>query len=90
MRITAPPIMWPCYLGVDLASRSELIAARMSVPEIGKHIGVESIQYLTLDGLIQAIDNGGSGFCTGCFTGRYPVDIDLSQTKYALEELAAV
>jgi amidophosphoribosyltransferase len=90
MRITAPPIMWPCYLGVDLASRAELIAARMTVPEIGRHIGVDSIEYLTLDGLMTAIDNGNTGFCTGCFTGRYPVEIDLSQTKYALEELAAV
>jgi amidophosphoribosyltransferase len=90
MRITAPPIMWPCYLGVDLASRSELIAARMTVPEIGRHIGVDSIQYLSLDGLTEAIGNGQSGFCTGCFTGRYPVEIDLTQTKYALEELAAV
>lgn len=90
MRITAPPIMWPCYLGVDLASRSELIAARMTVEEIGQHIGVESITYLSLKGLVEAIGNGSSGFCTGCFTGTYPVDIDLSQTKYALEALAAV
>ncbi|MCC6705615.1 MAG: amidophosphoribosyltransferase [Thermomicrobiales bacterium] len=90
MRISAPAIEWPCYLGVDLASRSELIAARMSVEEIGRHIGVDSIQYLTLDGLYRAIDNGDSGFCTGCFTGRYPVEIDLSQNKYALEQLAAV
>jgi len=67
-----------------------LIAARMSVEEIGRHIGVDSIQYLTLDGLYRAIDNGNSGFCTGCFTGRYPVEIDLSQNKYALEQLAAV
>jgi amidophosphoribosyltransferase len=90
MRVHAPPIMWPCYLGVDLASRSELIAARMTVPEIGEHIGADSIGYLSLPGLLKAIDVPNGGFCTGCLTGNYPVQIDRSQTKYALEELAAV
>src|SRR5699024_6836791 len=52
MRVHAPPIMWPCYLGVDLARREELIAAQMSIPEIGEHIGADSIGYLTLDGLL--------------------------------------
>jgi amidophosphoribosyltransferase len=88
MRVHAPPIMWPCYLGVDLASRNELIAARMSVPEIGEHIGVDSIGYLSLPGLIHAIGAPNGGFCTGCLTGSYPLNVDLSQTKYALEELA--
>lgn len=73
MRVHAPPIMWPCYLGVDLARREELIAAKMTVPEIGQHIGVDSIDYLTLDGLFNAIDKGKSRFCTGCMTGHYPV-----------------
>jgi amidophosphoribosyltransferase len=90
MRVHAPPIMWPCYLGVDLAKRDELIAARMSVPEIGEHIGVDSIGYLSLPGLIHAIDAPNGGFCTGCLTGTYPLNVDLSQTKYALEELALV
>jgi amidophosphoribosyltransferase len=90
MRVHAPPIMWPCYLGVDLASRSELIAARMSVPEIGEHIGADSIGYLSLPGLLKAIDVPNDGFCTGCLTGRYPVQIDRSQTKFTLEALAAV
>ena len=88
MRVHAPPIMWPCYLGVDLASRKELIAANMSVEEIGRHIGVDSIGYLSLPGLIHAIGAPNGGFCTGCLTGRYPVNVDLTQTKYALEEFA--
>jgi amidophosphoribosyltransferase len=85
MRVHAPPIMWPCYLGVDLARREELIAARMSVPEIGEHIGADSIGYLSLDGLITAIQSPRGGFCTGCLTGHYPVAIERPVDKLALE-----
>lgn len=85
MRVHAPPIMWPCYLGVDLARREELIAARLSVPEIGEEIGVDSIAYLSLEGLFRAIGEDGSGFCTGCLTGSYPVPAFTSLDKLALE-----
>jgi amidophosphoribosyltransferase len=84
MRVHAPPIMWPCYLGVDLARREELIAARLSVPEIGEEIGVDSIAYLSLEGLFRAIGEEGSGFCTGCLTGSYPVPAFTSLDKLAL------
>jgi len=85
MRVHAPPMMWPCYLGVDLAKKEELIAARMSVPEIGKHIGADSIGYLSLDGLFRAIGKGQQGFCTGCLTGNYPVPTYTQVGKLALE-----
>ena len=85
MRVHAPPMMWPCYLGVDLAKRDELIAARMTVPEIGKHIGADSIGYLSLDGLFEAIGSGRQGFCTGCLTGNYPVPTYAEVGKLALE-----
>lgn len=87
MRVHAPPMMWPCYLGVDLARREELIAARMTVEEIGKHIGADSIGYLSLEGLLRAIDAPGAGFCTGCLTGNYPVPVQLEMDmeKMALE-----
>jgi amidophosphoribosyltransferase len=85
MRVHAPPIMWPCYLGVDLARREELIAARLSVPEIGEEIGVDSIAYLSLEGLFRAIGESGEGFCTGCLTGSYPVPAFTSLDKLALE-----
>jgi len=87
MRVHAPPMMWPCYLGVDLARREELIAARMSVPEIGQFIGADSIGYLSLDGLLRAIDRPGSGFCTGCLTGNYPVPVQLEMDKLVLERV---
>jgi len=85
MRVHAPPMMWPCYLGVDLAKRDELIAARMSVPEIGEFIGADSIGYLSLEGLYRAIGRGSNGFCTGCLTGNYPVPVFAENDKLALE-----
>ena len=90
MRVHAPPMMWPCYLGVDLAKREELIAARMSVPEIGRYIEADSIGYLSLEGLFRAIGKGDRGFCTGCLTGRYPVNVDAMtrQDKLALEHVS--
>lgn len=85
MRVHAPPIMWPCYLGVDLAKRSELIAARMTIPEIAQHIGVESLEYLSLDGLMDAIGKGNNRFCHACMTGHYPVKTFSNLDKLALE-----
>jgi len=87
MRVHAPPMIWPCYLGVDLAKKDELIAARMSVPEIGRHIGADSIGYLSLDGLFRAIGHGRQGFCTGCLTGNYPVPTYTEAGKLALERV---
>jgi amidophosphoribosyltransferase len=92
MRVHAPPMMWPCYLGVDLARREELIAARMSVEEIGQHIGADSIGYLSLEGLLKAIDSPAGGFCTGCLTGHYPVPVQLEMDmdKLVLEREAVL
>ncbi|MGI8477618.1 MAG: amidophosphoribosyltransferase [Thermomicrobiales bacterium] len=87
MRVHAPPMVWPCYLGVDLARRDELIAARLSVPEIGRFIGADSIGYLSLEGLLRAIGSPESGFCTGCLTGRYPVPVQLGMEKLHLERV---
>ena len=87
MRVHAPPMMWPCYLGVDLAKREELIAARLSVPEIGRFIGADSIGYLSLNGLLQATGTPGTGFCTGCLTGNYPVPVQLEMDKLVLERV---
>lgn len=85
MRVHAPPIMWPCYLGVDLAKREELIAARLTIPQIAEHIGVDSLEYLSLDGLIDAIGKGSNKFCHACMTGRYPVKTFNNFEKLALE-----
>ncbi len=84
--ISSPPIKHPCYLGVDLAQYSELIAARLpSVERIAQEIGANSLHYLSLDGLVRAIDLPRETFCSGCFTGQYPVPVDEEATKLALE-----
>ena len=85
MRVHAPPIMWPCYLGVDLAKRDELIAAKLTIPQIAEHIGVDSLQYLTLDGLMESIGKGNNRFCHACMTGQYPVQTFSNLDKLALE-----
>lgn len=84
MRVHAPPIMWPCYLGVDLAKREELIAARLTIPEIARHIGVDTLEYLSLDGLIDAIGKGDNKFCHACMSGKYPVKTFNDVNKIAL------
>jgi amidophosphoribosyltransferase len=88
MRICAPPIRHPCFLGVDMATRRELIAAQKSVPEICKFIGADSLGYLSIDGLIKAIGLPREKFCLACFTGEYPIDVQLEMDKLALETLS--
>jgi amidophosphoribosyltransferase len=81
MRVSSPPIRHPCFMGVDMATYPELIAHRMSIPEINQHLGTDSLAYLSLDGLIRAVSHGNEGYCVGCFSGRYPVDIQLMQKE---------
>ncbi len=83
LRISAPPVVWPCYFGIDTPSREELLGARYSTDEIGKLVDADSIGYLSLEGLVEA--TGRSGFCTGCLSGEYPVDVDEINGKLALE-----
>ena len=88
MRIASPPISWPCFMGIDIASRRELIAAENSEEEIGAMLGADSLRYLSLNGLRRAMGRpDGEGFCFACFTGRYPVSVPahLEADKFALE-----
>jgi len=75
VRITAPPMRHPCFLGVDTATYEQLIAANMSVPEICATIGADSLGYLSEDGLVASTQRPRSDFCMGCFTGKYPTGI---------------
>lgn len=85
--VSSPPFRWPCYLGLDVARRDELIAARLSKAEdIAREVGVDSLHYLSLDGLIAAIDLPAETFCSGCFTGTYPVPVQMDLAdKLSLE-----
>jgi amidophosphoribosyltransferase len=88
MRIASPPIAWPCFMGIDIASRRELIAAGHTEREIGEMLGADSLRYLSLAGLRRAMGKpDGNGFCYACFTGSYPVDVpaQLEMDKLALE-----
>jgi len=85
VRIHAPPIREPCYLGVDMARRSELIAAQKTVAEICEYVGADSLGYLSLDGMVRAVAVSRSVLCTGCFTGRYPIPLFSNIDKLALE-----
>ncbi|MBI2860114.1 MAG: amidophosphoribosyltransferase [Chloroflexi bacterium] len=85
MRICAPPIRYPCFFGVDMATRRELIAAHKSVDEICDFIGADSLGYLSIGGLIDAIALPRDTFCLACFTGDYPVPVQLEMDKLALE-----
>ncbi len=73
MRISCPPTIGPCYYGVDTPLRAELIASTHTVEEIRKHIRADSLAYLSLDGMLKAVGEG-NGFCTACYTNRYPID----------------
>jgi len=84
MRITSPPIMYPCYMGVDMGTYEELIAYRMSVEEIRQHVGADSLHYLSLDGMMRAIGTT-SGYCNACFTGRYPFRVHSTVSKNGFE-----
>ena len=93
MRIASPPIAWPCFMGIDIASRRELIAAGHTEREIGAMLGADSLRYLSLAGLRRAMGQpDGNGFCFACFTGSYPVDVpaQLEMDKLALEIPVAV
>ncbi|AJF26984.1 amidophosphoribosyltransferase [Haloarcula sp. KBTZ06] len=76
VRIGAPPIVAPCYMGIDMASRDELIAGNQSVEEIREEIEADSLSYLSIDAIAETLDKSRSDLCLGCVTGEYPYDID--------------
>jgi amidophosphoribosyltransferase len=85
LRICAPPLVSPCHFGVDLATRKELIAANMSTEEIRTFVGADSMGYLSHEGLLRAVGPQKNGFCMGCFTGKYPIPVQLEMDKLVLE-----
>jgi amidophosphoribosyltransferase len=80
LRISSPPLVWPCFYGIDIPDRDELIAAGATVEELEKYLDVDSLEYLSLDNLIEAIGAPGAGFCTACLTGVYPVPVPVSMS----------
>lgn len=72
MRVSSSPITGPCYYGIDTPNREELIAANLEVEDIGKTLGVDSLGYLSLEGMLESVPGGPDGFCHACFSGDYP------------------
>jgi len=92
LRISCPPIKYPCFYGIDTsAGRSELIAARLSKEKIREHIGADSLEFLSLPNLVKAVGLPRANFCTACFDNRYPIVVPehLRVTKFDLEEAPA-
>lgn len=85
MRISCPPIRFPCFYGVDFSSKGELIACANTVQQVCEFIGADSLAYLSLEGMFRAMPLPSKHFCTACFTGKYPVRITDDFSKNILE-----
>ena len=91
MRISAPPIRHPCHYGIDMSTSQEMVAHGRSVEEIAAELGCDSLAYLSLDGVYEAIRGSRETHCDACFSGDYPLErTEAANGKFALEELAVV
>ncbi|MFL6055375.1 MAG: amidophosphoribosyltransferase, partial [Actinoallomurus sp.] len=87
VRISSPPVAWPCFYGIDFATRAELIAGNLSVEEIRQSLGADSLGYISLDELVAATRVDKDKLCRACFDGKYPIDVaDDARGKHLLEE----
>ena len=86
VRISSPPVAWPCFFGIDFASRAELMAGNLGIDEIRESIGADSLGFVSLAGLIEATTLPADGLCRACFDGKYPVPVaDDEKGKHLLE-----
>ncbi len=92
VRIASPPVRWPCFYGIDFASRAELVANGVDLDGIRRSIGADSLGYISLDGLVAAAEQPKSRLCTACFSGEYPIPLpeDALIGKHLLESLDSV
>ncbi len=85
-RITCPPIRWPCFYGIDMSTRGELVAADLTVEEIRQFVGADSLGYLSLEGMVAAAGSPKEEFCRACFDGEYPIPVPEGAGKFLLEQ----
>lgn len=85
LRVASPPIRCPCYYGIDFPSREELIANDRTVAEIRDYLEIDSLEYLTLEGMLSCLQHPPDHYCTACWSGRYPIPVDRPPGKYASE-----
>jgi amidophosphoribosyltransferase len=86
MRVSCPPLKYPCYYGIDFPTKEELIASSRSIEEIRDYIGLDSLGYISLEGMLSAMPLPREEFCTCCFTGEYPVPVKSKISKHSLEK----
>jgi amidophosphoribosyltransferase len=86
IRVTCPPLQWPCFYGIDMPTRQELIAADLTVEQIRSYVGADSLGYLSLDGMVAAAGGDKESFCRACFDGEYPIEIPEGAGKFVLED----
>jgi amidophosphoribosyltransferase len=82
VRISCPPTISPCFYGVDTPSRADLIAATHTLDEIRTYLEADSVAYLSLEGLMSAVDKDRGSYCSSCYTGRYPVEFPRDEASY--------
>jgi len=83
MRVSSPPVKFPCYFGIDISSKSQLVAAEHTVEEIKDMLGADSLGYLTVEGVLKTPIGSKCGFCTACFRGDYPMEVPEEGTKFS-------
>jgi len=81
VRISSPPVKWPCFYGIDFASRAELIANGLSVNEIAASLGADSLGFISQDGMMAATEQPTRNMCTACFTGNYPIELPAEERR---------
>jgi len=90
VRISSPPVAWPCFFGIDFASHAELMASSLGVEEIRASIGADSLGFVSLDGLIGATTLPAQQLCRACFDGEYPMPVaDDEKGKLLLEDVVS-
>jgi amidophosphoribosyltransferase len=86
VRVSCPPIRYPCFYGMDFPTRGELIAAWHSVEEIRRFLDADSLEYLSVEKLLESMPEENHGYCTACYTGKYPIPITEDNGKFSLEQ----
>jgi amidophosphoribosyltransferase len=85
LRVSCPPIRHPCFYGIDFPTRKELIANGRTVKEVGEFLEVDSLAYLSLEGMLSVFNQDGSNYCTACWSGHYKLPVDQPQSKFSFE-----
>ena len=85
MRVSCPPIRFPCYYGVDFPTKEELLANNRTLEEIKEFLEVDSVGYLSLEGMLSCAALPKDHYCTACWSGKYPIPIDITLNKFCME-----